>query len=47
MVIDSGPENVAYQVQVPQQDKPKGHQLPVTLLSGFLVSYRMLIGSLV
>lgn len=40
MVIDAGRENVAYQVQVPQQDKPKGHQLPVTLLSGFLVRYR-------
>ncbi|KAJ5204997.1 uncharacterized protein N7498_005876 [Penicillium cinerascens] len=38
MVIDSGRENVAYQVQVPEQDKPKGRQLPVTLLSGFLGS---------
>jgi hypothetical protein len=37
MVIDSGRENVAYKVQAPQQDKPKGRQLPVTLLSGFLV----------
>jgi hypothetical protein len=37
MVIDSGRENVAYQVQVPQQDTPKTRQLPVTLLSGFLV----------
>jgi len=37
MVIDSGRENVAYQVQVPQQDHRKTRQLPVTLLSGFLV----------
>lgn len=37
MVIDSGREDVAYQVQVPEQDKPKARQLPVTLLSGFLV----------
>ncbi|KAJ5126562.1 hypothetical protein N7448_007341 [Penicillium atrosanguineum] len=38
MVIDSGRENVVCQVQVPQQEKPKARQLPVTLLSGFLGS---------
>ncbi|KAJ5314745.1 Acetylxylan esterase At 0.90 angstrom resolution [Penicillium atrosanguineum] len=38
MVIDSGRENVLCQVQVPQQEKPKARQLPVTLLSGFLGS---------
>jgi hypothetical protein len=39
MVIDSGRENVAYHVQVPNQEaeKSKARQLPVTLLSGFLV----------
>ncbi|KAJ5743172.1 hypothetical protein N7533_010274 [Penicillium manginii] len=40
MVIDSGRENVAYHVQVPNQEaeKSKARQLPVTLLSGFLGS---------
>ncbi|CAI7666547.1 unnamed protein product [Penicillium pancosmium] len=40
MVIDSGRENLAYHVQVPNQEaeKPKPRQLPVTLLSGFLGS---------
>ena len=40
MVIDSGRENLAYHVQVPSQEaeKAKGRQIPVTLLSGFLVS---------
>lgn len=40
MVIDSGRENLAYHVQVPSQEaeKPKTRQIPVTLLSGFLVS---------
>jgi hypothetical protein len=38
MVIDSGREFVAYHVRTPTQDKPKTKQLPVTLLSGFLVS---------
>ena len=37
MVIDSGRESVAYHVHVPAQDKPRTKQLPVTLLSGFLV----------
>lgn len=39
MVIDSGRENLAYHVQVPNREaeKPKPRQLPVTLLSGFLV----------
>lgn len=44
MVIDSGRENVAYQVQVPEQDKPKARQLPVTLLSGFLVGIVIPLG---
>jgi hypothetical protein len=41
MVIDSGRENLAYHVQVPDQEaeKPKPRQLPVTLLSGFLVRF--------
>jgi hypothetical protein len=38
MVIDSGRESVAYHVQAPNEEQPKGRQLPVTLLSGFLVS---------
>lgn len=40
MVIDSGRENLAYHVQAPSQEAetPKTRQLPVTLLSGFLVS---------
>jgi hypothetical protein len=37
MVIDSGRDSVAYHVPTTAQDKPKTKQLPVTLLSGFLV----------
>lgn len=37
MVIDSGRESVAYHVPVPNEEQHKGRQLPVTLLSGFLV----------
>lgn len=37
MVINSGRESVAYHVPTPTQDKPTTKQLPVTLLSGFLV----------
>lgn len=39
MVIDSGRDSLAYHVQAPapEQDAPKTRQMPVTLLSGFLV----------
>lgn len=38
MVIDSGKESLsAYHVQAQEVDTPKTRQLPVTLLSGFLV----------
>lgn len=37
MVIDSGRESAVYHVHAPAQDKPRTKQLPVTLLSGFLV----------
>jgi hypothetical protein len=39
MVIDSGRESVAYHVPTPAEDKPTTKQLPVTLLSGFLVRH--------
>lgn len=42
MVIDSGRESTAYHVHAPAQDKPKTKQLPVTLLSGFLVGTLLL-----
>lgn len=38
MVIDSGRDSLAYHVQAPaQEESPKTRQMPVTLLSGFLV----------
>jgi hypothetical protein len=36
MVIDSGRDGVAYHVPTPEE-QPKMKQMPVTLLSGFLV----------
>ena len=37
MVIDSGRDTLGYHVHEPTQETPKSRQLPVTLLSGFLV----------
>lgn len=36
MVIDSGRNGAAYHVPTPEE-QPKARQMPVTLLSGFLV----------